>query len=610
MRHTVLLLLLGTAASAQNPLRHFSDAVDLRFARSQPVVHYTLTISEGDTTGWDVRMDVRNARDTFRVALAQHPEYDDRYFRYVENLRVSPGTIVPEDSALWRVVAPGGAATISYRIQLPAPTPPPRGAWRPFLSSTGGLTGGIHAFMYVVGAELAPSHVAVSIPAAWSIATGLTPTADPKTFFAASAYELVESPILVGQLRRSTFFIDGVPHAIAYWPSPNSTPFDTATFRSNVERLANEVTKFFGRPVYREYEFLYQDNAFGALEHHNSVTLGAPSAELAGNINYVLQETAHEYFHTWNLMRIRPLEYGAGVDYLAIKPVPTLWFSEGFTMMYADLMLRRAKLHTYDSTRVSHLEGLIARYFASLGNTRFSPEVVSRVAYHARPDALGDYDASTHLQGELLAVMLDLVIRDATNNRRSTDDVMRLMLDRFGGAVGFTTADVERAVHDVCACDVHAFFEAHVRGAQPIPFDRYLALMGMRGVVTRGPVLRDGQPQPDLRIRAWNAPPDSALSLLITDPQSAWGRAGLHSKDRVVSVNGESPKTWTELRPILGRARIGDTLRFLVQTPGAASRSATVVVTGYDRPFVRIEALGVLTEQQRRLRDAWVNGTP
>jgi predicted metalloprotease with PDZ domain len=604
-------LFVVASARAQNPLRHFSEAVDLRFARSQPVVHYTLSISEGDTTGWDVRIDVRNARDTFRVALAQHPEYDDRFFRYVQNLRVTPGgSIVREDTALWRVIAPGGTATISYRIQLPTPTQPPRGAWRPFLSSTGGLTGGPHAFMYIVGAELAPSHVFVAAPSSWSIATGLTPTSEPGTFFAASVYELVESPILVGQLRRSHFFIDGVPHNTAFWPSPNATPFDTSAFRSSVERLVNEVVKFFGRPVYREYNFLFQDNSFGALEHHNSVTLGVPSVEMARDPNYVLGEIAHEYFHTWNLMRIRPVEYAAGVDYRAIKPVPSLWFSEGFTMMYADLLLRRAKLPTHDSTRVSHLEGLITRYFASPGNTRYSPEQVSRVAYHARPDALGDYDASTHLQGELLGVTLDLIIRDATNGRRSTDDVMRLMLDRFGGERGFTGRDVEAVVHQVCACDVHAFFEAHVRGAQPIPFDKFLALIGMRTVVTREPVVRDGQAVPDFRIRAWNAPPDSALSLLIGDPRSVWGQAGLHSRDRVVSVNGESPRTSQEFRQIIGRTHIGDTLRFVVQAPAAAARNVSVVVTGYDRPLVRIEPLAAATAKQRRLRDAWLNGTP
>src|SRR5436190_2470727 len=97
----LVCLVVASSTLAQNPLRHFTDAVDARFARSQPILHYTLTITDGDTTGWDVQMDVRNAPDTFRVAMAKHPEYDDRFFRYVRDLRVSPGSIVREDSALW-----------------------------------------------------------------------------------------------------------------------------------------------------------------------------------------------------------------------------------------------------------------------------------------------------------------------------------------------------------------------------------------------------------------------------------------------------------------------------------------------------------------------------
>jgi len=467
--------------------------------------------------------------------------------------------------------------------------------------------------MYVVGAELAPVHVSLRIPAGWDVKTALTPTSDPRTYFAPSAYVLVESPILLGQLHTWKFAIDGVPHTIVYWPLPNAAPFDTATFASNIERLTNEVVRFFGRAPYREYLFLYQDNAYGALEHAGSVTLGAPSAELAHNPNYVLAETAHEYFHTWNLMRIRPLEYAAnvaGVDYRAIEPVPTLWFSEGLTMMYADLLLRRAKLPTYDSTRVTHLEHLMNRYWDSPGNSRFSAEAVSRVAYNSTPYELGDYEASTHLQGELIGTMLDLIIRDATTNGRSMDDVMQLMLQRFSGERGFTSADVERAVSDVCDCSVKAFFDAHVRGNRPIDFNRYLALIGMRAHVTREPVVRDGQAEPDLRVRVWNARPDSALRVIIANPESVWGRAGLHSRDRVLSVNGATPKAWPEFHEIVGRARIGDTLRLAVQAPNAVARTATVVVAGYEQSVVHIETLARPTGKQQGLRDAWLSARP
>src|SRR5438046_1531330 len=123
--------------------------------------------------------------------------------------------------------------------------------------------------------------------------------------------------------------------------------------------------------------------------------------------------------------------------------------------------------------------------------------------------------------------MLDLIVRDATNGARSIDDVMRAMLERFSGARGFTGRDVERTVADVCACNVHTFFEAHVRGAKPIDFYHYLRLIGMRTHVSWTPALgRDGQPTPDLRLYAWQPPAERALSLVITNPAGAWGRAG------------------------------------------------------------------------------------
>jgi len=616
MRRQALAFVIVTlnAASAapivaQNPQRHFTEGVEARFARSQPIVHYMLMIRDGDTTGFDVEMAVSNAPDTFRIAMAKHPEYDDRYFRYVENLMADAHvTISQQDSTVWRIVAPGGKALITYRLALP-PSTLPRAAWRPFLSRTGGLVGGPHSFMYVVGAELAPSHV--EVVTSWpNISTGLTPTAVPNIFYAPNAYVLVESPILVGRFPTWDFSIDRVPHTIAYWGPPGRPAFDTTRFRHAVERLALAAVTLFGRPAYREYIFQFQDQAFGGLEHPNSVTLGAPSDLLAQNPNATLSETAHEFVHTWNLMRIRPAEY-VGVDYKQIQPVPTLWFSEGLTIFYADLLLRRADLPTQDSTRTAHLQTVIAGYVSNPGSSRFSAEQVSRVAYNAAPDALGDYSVSVHQLGEALGTMLDLIVRDATNGRRSMDDVMRLMLERSSGPRGFGTADVERAVADVCTCTVKPFFDAHIRGAQAINFNRHLALVGLRADTTSEPVARDGQPQADVRLWAWNPPGDSLLSLLVNNPRTVWGKAGLHSGDRVLSINGSSVRTWGGFRQVLGRARIGDVVHLVVQGRREREpRTVSITVTGYERPVVRITEIADATEKQKRLREAWMNGTP
>src|SRR2546422_1002724 len=543
--------------------------------------------------------------------MVAHPEYDDRYWRYVEDLRVAaaggPGAVTRADGALWQVVAPGGEAVVRYLIRLPA-AESPRAAWRPFLAATGGLVGGPHSFMYVVGATLAPAHVTLELPSTWEAVTGLEPTADPHTFFAPSAAVLVDSPMLVGQLRSWRFAVDGVPHRVVYWPLPGAAAFDTTALVSAIERLARGAVALFGRAPYRDYSFLLQDGAYGALEHRNSVTLGAPSTELASDRRSLLAEIAHEYFHTWNLMRIHPAEYG-DVDYRPPPRTRGLWWSEGLTMLYADLLLRRAGLGAFDSTRVAHLEGLMGRYFGSPGNSRFSPESVSVIAYGTAPGALGDYSASTHLQGELLAAMLDLIVRDATNGARSIDDVMRAMLERFSGERGFGGRDVERTTGDVCGCKVHAFFETHVRGPKPIDFDQYLRRIGMRIQVSWMPALgRDGQPTADLRLYAWQPPAESTLSLVITNPGSTWGRAGLHTGDRLAALNGTAVATVADFRSIVTRLRIGDTTAVEVRRPRGTWRTA-VVVAGYERPVVRLEEIPGATERQRGLRAQWIVGS-
>ena len=611
-----ILVALGPLAGrlvAQHPLRHPVDAVEVRYAASQPVVAYTLLVDSADLSGFDVEMRIRHTPDTFRLAMVAHPEYDDRYWRFVVNLRVegvaAGATVAREDSALWRVVAPGGESVVRYRLALPAAEGQYRSAWVPFLAPTGGLVGGPHSFLYIVGATLAPAHVTLALPSGWAIATGLEPTVDPNTFFAPSVDVLVDAPILVGRLHSWRFAVDGVPHRVVYWPLPDAQPFDTTALVAGLERLARAAVALFGRAPYRDFTFQIQDGAVGSLEHRNSVTLGAPSVWLTRDLTDFFSETAHEYFHTWNLMRIHPVEYG-DVDYRTPPRSRGLWWAEGITMLYADLLRRRAGLPSYDSTRATHLAGLITRYLASPGNARFSPESVSVVSYGAPPGVLGDYSASVHLQGELLGAMLDFIVRDATDGRRSLDDVVRAALERFSAERGYTGRDLERTVMDVCGCAVGEFFDRFIRTANPIDFDRYLRLVGLRTTITSSPALgRDGQPATDLRLYGWVPPGERSVSLLVTNPASLWGRAGLHTGDRIAAVNGAPLADMAAFRTLFAGLRIGDTVRIEVTRATGPFRT-TIVVTGYDRPMVRLEEIPQATERQRALRARWLTGSP
>jgi len=312
-----------------------------------PRISYKIRVGASDLSGFDVEMRIQRAGDTVRIAMASHPEYDDRYWRYVENLRAeSRGVrlqITNEENALWRVVSPGGDLTVKYRIHLPPQTTPIRAAWKPFLSATNGLIGDLHSFMYVVGETSVPTRVTLDLPSGWASASGLDPTKDPKTFTASSVELLLDSPIAVGKFRTWDFKVKGVPHTIVYSPQPNATSFDTVSFVAGIQLLAKEAIKIFGQPPYHRYTFLYQDGAYGALEHLNSVNIGATSQSLAQELKDVFGTTAHEYFHTWNLMHVRPVER-VGVRFRPAQPTGELWWSEGVTIYFSDLLLRRAQL--------------------------------------------------------------------------------------------------------------------------------------------------------------------------------------------------------------------------------------------------------------------------
>ena len=589
----------------------FGSQSSLISQKLQSIIFYRIHVDSADLSGFDVEMRIRGAQDIVRIAMAAHPEYDDRYWRYVENLtaesRNSMLEIKREEDALWRVVAPGGDLTVKYRIHLPEQTTPNRSAWKPFLSPGGGLIGDLHSFMYVVGAESTPARVTLDLPKGWASASGLEVTKDPKTFTASSVELLLDSPIVVGQFQHWDFVFNGVKHEIVYLPQPNGSVFDTVSFIEGIKKLVAEATKIGGRPPYRQYghyTFLYQDAAVGALEHLNSVTIGARSQNLAQGFKGVFDTTAHEYFHTWNLMHVRPVER-VGLRYRPAEPTAELWWSEGVTIYFSDLMLRRAKLPTFDPTRVAHLESRMSAYLLTPGYSHLSAERVSRAAED--PFGLGDDSASTHLQGSLLGTMLDLMIHDATQGRRSLSDVMQTLSAQFTPQRGITGRDIESAVNKSCGCDAHSFFEAYIRGAGPIDFDHYLRMIGMSMHVTWSPALSDGKPELDLRVYALNMEGDTALRIRITNPNSAWARAGLHTGDLLVSVDGKAVKTSADFRTWLGTLHLGDTAQVEVLRAGVVSK-VSVVISGYDRPTVKIDEIADATPEQKRLRAQWLAG--
>jgi predicted metalloprotease with PDZ domain len=603
LAYIITLFVPAAFATARHSARDTAILKEGLAANLKESVWYVLKVDTGNLSGYEVEMFIHNPPHIFQVAMATHHEYDDRFWRYVENFRVESGSsFTRQDSAVWQVSIPGKDAIIRYRIHLPVQTATQRASHRPFLTAHGGLVGDLHSFMYIVGQTSISSHVTFELPAGWQIATGLESTNDSTTFYAPDAKFLMDCPVLVGQFWNGYFSIEGVPHRVVYWPRSRASSFDTVLLTKTINRIVQQVVNLFDTIPYRDYTFLLQDGAFGALEHLNSVTIGAPDSILATNMESLNGEIAHEFFHTWNLMRIKPIEY-SDLNYGPQEQSPGLWWSEGLTMFYADLLLRRAGLPAYDSTRISHLEQLITRYFGSPGNTRFSPEQVS-LASNKPIGSLGDYSASVHLQGELIGAMLDLIIRGATNGQNSIDDVMRKMFDRYG-INGFSRNDIEQTVTDICKCNVHGFFDDYVRGKKIMDFNKYLEIVGLNLSLSWVDAINaDGKPAPDMRVYSWQ-PEDGTTRLGITDPLSCWGKAGLHTYDKIIAVNGLPIKNSRDFRAILSGFHIGDNLLIEIQRP-AGKLQTSVTIMGYKQPHPVIKKIKGTTELQHKLFDQWL----
>jgi predicted metalloprotease with PDZ domain len=588
----------------------FSPAASAE-AQAKSPINYIVRINPADLSGFEVEMRIPNPQGPVGLAMAAHPEYDDRYWRYVEDFRAESGgnalMATHVEDAVWKVPASSGLVIVKYRIHLPPQTTPIRAAWRPFLSRDGGLVGDVHSFMYVVDRISVPARVTLEMPDDWQVASGLDPTSTPKTFTAPSTELLLDCPILVGKFQSWDFKVNGISHRVAYYSLPDTVAFDRASFQAGVQKLVTEALKMLGKPPYRNYTFIYQDGAAGALEHLNSVTIGARSQSLARRLTDVFATTAHEYFHTWNLMHVRPVER-VGVSSRPAPPTAELWWSEGVTIYFADLLLRRAGLPVFQPTRIAQLENTIGAYLATPGNARVSPEQASRAIDN--PLALGDDSADVYLQGQLLGLFLDLQIRHSTKGRQSLDDVMRLLSRRFTPQRGMSGGDIERAVSDVCGCDIHPFFETNIRQGHQPDIDHYLQLVGLRPLVTWSRVINDaGTPEPDRRISVFNLPSDLSLTLRIMTPASVWGRAGIHTGDKLVAVDQRAIQNAQEFRAWIQQLQVGAKAEIEVLRKAERKR-ITVVVESYERPGVKISEIAGTTPEQVKLRDQWLSATP
>jgi predicted metalloprotease with PDZ domain len=436
------------------------------------------------------------------------------------------------------------------------------------------------------------------VPQGWRVATGLVPTTVDSMTYTAPNYDiLIDSPVLLGKFLTYRFSAAGTPHR-AVVDLGGVRAEAPAVFTDMLQRISTTAIGIFGTAPYTDYTYIFVGGRGGGLEHLNSTTIGVTIQTLARNPRGAETVSAHEFFHAWNVKRIRPVELGP-FDYEHEVRTVNLWWSEGVTDYYADVILARAGLDSPDDFAWG-LATSIGNYRSNPARLLISPERSSWTVWDS-PAVNNSYVISYYLQGELLGFLLDLAIRDSTDNAKSLDDVMRYLLAHYAGDHGFTRDELIAAVRNATGHDFAEFWRLYVSGASEIPWDDYLRAAGWSVEFTdiSDVDARIGAITPAVQGGRWRA---------VAAPESAAERAGLRTGDELVRINGRAVIDGTDVTAAVRAVGHGATVAVDVVRDGRPLTLRFVAGT-YSRVRAQLREMPAQTAKMRRIR-AGVLETP
>ncbi len=343
---------------------------------------------------------------------------------------------------------------------------------------------GASVFMFVRGALDQPCRLKVKAPAGWQVTTPLALAPEADGYYPAPNFDiLVDSPVEVGTHQILEFEVRGKKHRIAIW---GDASYDEKRLKEDFARFIEQAAQIFGGLPYDHYTFIthLQPNIGGGLEHLNSTTIQSRPDSFRTRRGYAgfLGLASHEYFHLWNVKRIRPKVLGP-FDYEHENYTRALWLSEGCTDYYGSQLLRRAGLITPEEY-LDGLGSLITGYEQTPGHLVQSAEAASFNTWikEYRPDENSVNTAySYYPRGDLLGWLLDFEIRARTNNTKSLDDVMRYLYENYAlRSTGFPENELKGAFEKVAGADLTDFFNRYVSGTEEPDFNRYLQQAGLQ----------------------------------------------------------------------------------------------------------------------------------
>jgi predicted metalloprotease with PDZ domain len=458
-------------------------------AQTREAIRYTLRFPAPQTNYVEVEAlvptDGRASIDMMMAVWTPGSYLIREYERNLDAVQATVGTrILPIEKTVknrWRITT-GGARTVTLTYRVYAHEMSVRTNW---VDADFAMLNGAPTYLTLVESGPRPHDVGLELPAAWKTSvTGMpdAPGGAPNHYRAPDYDTLVDCPIVAGNPAIHTFTVDGKPHLLV--DVGEGGVFDGERAAHDLERIVQVDRTFWGSLPYDKYVFFnLLVSASGGLEHKSSTMLMASRWATGTREKYLawLSLASHEYFHLWNVKRLRPIELGP-FDYEHENYPRSLWISEGLTDYYGDLQLARAGLYTVDeylrelSVAIRTLQTTPARLTQTAEMASFD----AWIKQYRPDDNTVNSTISYYTKGHVLGLVLDARIRAATEDAKSLDDVMRLAFARYSGARGFTAEDFRKTASEVAGADLGPWFTRALESTEELDYGPPLEWFGLR----------------------------------------------------------------------------------------------------------------------------------
>jgi len=467
-----------------------------------------------------------------------------------------------------------------------------------FLSPTG-------VFMYVDGMLQLPSVVTVRPHQGWTkVSTGLEPVkGKPFTYYASDFDVLFDSPIEVGNQDIFEFTAAGIKHEVAMYGGGN---YDKAKLSADMAKIIEAEMSIFRDMPNKRYVFIVHNfqSGGGGLEHLNSTVLGASRDAYNTEKGYkgFLSLVAHEYFHLWNVKRLRPAALGP-FDYSNENYTTDLWISEGFTAYYDNLILRRTNAYTpeaYLNILSNDIETVSNQPGAGIQPVAES-SFDAWIKYYRPNENSKNTGISYYNKGAVLGMILDLEIINATKGAKGLDDVLKAMYDEYflKQNRGFTSEEFKMMAEKIGGVSFDNFYREYVHKAAPINFQVHLDHAGLALVDEYA-----GLNTPSLGLTATSK--DGKLSVVsVTRAGTAW-TDGISVNDEIIAVNGNRMSDQAGIDRLIANKKVGEKVDVLLSRDGLV-RTLSVTLKKENKGKFRIEAAKDASTQQFAVRKKWLN---